>query len=593
MVNGLRNSLKQRFQASLQTKLFLTFFVLLLVVVSSFTVYVNIYVIKPLQEKTETDTQLAAAKVNEQLDAYIQAQNELSQRILANKDVFDFLSKQQNTLTIEGLTQSRNLRDFMFQAIGPSLSIEDMIIFDVDGRALAAYIGYSTNPPSLQSFLKHYTKDHSWSGNSFVLTTGPSERVSFIRAIMNQNGEIFGYLCIQLDQSYLQQAVDGLQAVDIVIVDENQQLVVSSIKNNPEKLVEQLHRPASASGLYTDHDDNYIAYNRSSLTDWTAYLITPAQSVLGPVNSVKMISLLLITLLLIFSFIYIYMSAKSILLPIRKLRSQILRVSYSNMNVKIGSSTHNNELIMLGDAFKELLERLQQSIDNERTALKEELKARTSALQAQIAPHFIHNMLYLISIAAQEGKTNVVSEMCNHLSANLRYVVSSPFQHVTLSEELAHVKHYLSLVQQKYEDDLEWSVDEDPAFEHVQLPRLVIQPFVENCIEHAFHQTDPPWKICVKVKIFNGLWAIEISDNGDGFKQEQITNLLDAIQQSNYGSYELQHNQTGIGNMGIMNTVNRLKLMYTNRLFFHIFNNPEPQKGATIQIIGSLSKDFY
>lgn len=268
-------------------------------------------------------------------------------------------------------------------------------------------------------------------------------------------------------------------------------------------------------------------------------------------------------------------------------------MNYSNLNMKAGPRTHNNELIQLNSAFQELLERLQESIEREKLALHEEVKSRNSALQAQIAPHFIHNVLYLISIAAQEGKNSVVTEMCKHLSDSLRYIVSSPYQHVTLTEELKHTRHYLSLIQHNFEDDLEWEIDGDGALERIELPRLVIQPFVENCIEHAFKNTDPPWRIEVRVKVYNGLWAIEIRDNGEGFAPGRIRDILDNIEDSDSGVYELQHHTTGIGNMGIVNTVNRLKLMYRNRLFFNIYNHLDGEKGATVQIIASMSKDFY
>lgn len=201
--------------------------------------------------------------------------------------------------------------------------------------------------------------------------------------------------------------------------------------------------------------------------------------------------------------------------------------------------------------------------------------------------------MYLISIAAQEGKNSVVTEMCKHLSDSLRYIVSSPYQHVTLTEELKHTRHYLSLIQHNFEDDLEWEIDGDGGLERIELPRLVIQPFVENCIEHAFKNTDPPWRIEVRVKVYNGLWAIEIRDNGEGFAPGRIREILDNIEDSDSGVSELRHDTSGIGNIGIVNTVNRLKLMYRNRLFFNIYNHLGGEKGATVQIIASMSKDFY
>ncbi|ANY66708.1 hypothetical protein BBD42_09705 [Paenibacillus sp. BIHB 4019] len=585
---------KNQFQASLQTKFFLTFVVLLLIVLGSFLVYANLVVIQPLKEKTENEKLMSAEKVSDQLDIYIDSQNQLSQRILSNKDVYILLADDAASQTFEGLSRSRKLKDIMFQAIGPSLNIQDMIIYNLEGAALVSYIGYDRTPPSLKPLLADSETSAVWSRSGYLLNREEAGKVSFIRPIINQNGEIFGYLSIQLDQAYLQMPAEGLADSEVFVLAQDGQLISSSQNAEVDKLLSTLEPRSGASGMYMDHQQNYITYYKSSSSDWTTYIVTPKQAVLGPVSSISNISILLITSLMLFSFFYIYFSAKNLLLPIRKLRNQILRVNYSNMNVKVDSRSHNNELILLNESFQELLERLQQSIEREKLALHEEIKARNSALQAQIAPHFIHNVLYLISIAAQEGKDQVVQDMCKQLSDSLRYVVSSPYQHVSLSDELAYTRNYLSLVQQKYEDDLEWDIEADDDLTGlIQLPRLVIQPFVENCIEHAFENTDPPWRISIRFKLYNGLWAIEISDNGEGLADDKIKEILGNIDDSDSGALELKMNSTGIGNMGMVNTVNRLKLMYKNRLFFNVYNNAETGKGATIQIIASLTKDFY
>ncbi|WP_238650333.1 cache domain-containing sensor histidine kinase [Paenibacillus piscarius] len=589
---------KGRVQASLQTKFFLTFMLLLLFVLGCFLVYVNYMVIRPLKEKTEDEMKLAAVNVSDQLNLYINNQNQLSQRILSNKEVFTLLSAgDYSQLTLEGLTRSRRLKELMFQALGPSLNIEDMIIYDLKGDGIASYIGYASNPASLRPFLAESGKLATWNASGYALYRQGADTISFVRAIMNQNGQVFGYLAVRLDPRYLNRAAGGVSGGKVYIMDQEQRLVASSpVLTEGEKapaFAVPYSKSASGSGIYLSSSEDYVAYHQSAETGWTTVVVNPRNVVLGPVNSVKYISILLITALILFSFIFIYFSTKNLLLPIRKLRSQILRINYSNLNMKTDARTHNNELIQLNDAFQELLERLQESIEREKLALHEEVKSRNSALQAQIAPHFIHNVLYLISIAAQEGKNNVVTEMCKHLSDSLRYIVSSPYQHVTLTEELKHTQHYLSLIQHNFEDDLEWEIDADEGFDGIELPRLVLQPFVENCIEHAFRNTDPPWRIQVRVKVYNGLWAIEIRDNGEGFAPGRIRDILDHIQESDSGVYELQHHTSGIGNMGIVNTVNRLKLMYRNRLFFNIYNHSDEEKGATVQIIASMSKDFY
>ncbi|WP_237167774.1 cache domain-containing sensor histidine kinase [Paenibacillus yonginensis] len=456
----------------------------------------------------------------------------------------------------------------------------------------------------VRPFLKESWEYPSWIESAYALYRTPEGPVFFIRAIMDQNGHVFGYLAIQLKQEYLSRAAAGSTGSEVYVLSQDGQLIYSSVEEEGRGTAELLKtpdftKPDQAAGVYLSGGTHYVAYNQSSTTGWTAYTLTPKKVILGPVNSVLYISMLLITSLLLFSSVYIYLSARNLLLPIRKLRSQILRIDYSNLNMKVETRSSNNELLQLNEAFRELLDRLQASREREKLAVQEEAKARNSALQAQIAPHFIHNTLYLISIAAMEGRNEVVSEMCKHLSESLRYIVSAPYQHVSLTQELEHAKHYLMLVQPNFEDDLVWHVDEEAAFEQVRLPRLVIQPFVENCIEHAFKTADPPWRIEVKVKLYNGLWAVEIKDNGRGFEPDKIREILDKVNRTGSGEERESLGSgtagdiAGLGNMGIVNTVHRLKLMYKNRLFFNLYNHSDYGGGAVIQIIGSLSKDFY
>ncbi|MFS0869072.1 sensor histidine kinase [Paenibacillus xylanilyticus] len=578
-------------QFSLQTKVFLTFLALLLFVLGCFIVYVNIVVIRPLKQKTEQDTLVTATKVREQVDLYVEQQNQMSQRILSSKDIFVTMDKSSSAHgNYERLKQIRKLKDIMFQAIGPSMNIKDMSIYDKQGVLLTSYLGTGNLPAILNTMVENSSVGREWEGSGFILVR-QSDTISFIRTINDQNGKVYGYLSIQMDQVYIQKLTEGVTAGDVYILNQQGEQMTGS-ETGAKSL--KWAKTSTNEGLRVDEHNNYVTHATSPSTGWITYIVTPRMSVLGSIQSVQSMSILLITALMLVSFVYIFLTTRNLLLPIRKLRSQIWRINYSNMNLKVDERPKNNDLLLLNEAFQDLMERLQQSIDREKAALHEEVMARNSALQAQIAPHFIHNVLYLISIAAQEGKTKLVSDMCKHLSDSLRYIVSSPYAHVTLADELEHTRHYLSLVQQKYEEDLEWDISADALASEIRLPRLVIQPFVENCIEHAFSNTAPPWRIRITVKQYNGLWALEIKDNGEGFSPDKIREILANVQESGAGMNPLPHHPTSLGNMGILNSVNRLKLMYSNRLFFNIYNNhADEERGATIQIIGSLTKDFY
>lgn len=578
-------------QINLQAKLFATFFILLVFILLCFLIYVNLMVMKPLRERTIQDTLLTATKVSNQLDSYIAVQNQLSQRILANRDIITFLYEsyvRRPSITIDELNQKRVLSDIMFKAVGPSMNIHDLVIYNLQGEELASYIGYS-ELPNLEPVLKQAATRQKLDGTSYILYAPEDKPISFIRSIVDVNGTLYGYLSIQMDHRDLKALTDVGTVANVYVMDGSGAAVLQSANAGSNAPIVD-HSP-DPNGIYKDTLDNYIAYQHSADTDWTVYVVTPSESVLGSVNSVRNLAILLIVSLTLFSFLYIFFTSKSLVLPIKKLRSQVLRMNYSNLSVKLDNRLYNNELVLLNEAFQELFDRLQESLEREKLAVHKEAMARHSALQAQIAPHFIHNVLYMISIAAQEDKKQVVSDMCKHLSENLRYVVSSPYEHVTLLDEIEHTKRYLALVEQQYEDDLICEMDIDPSLDTVLLPRLVIQPFVENCIEHAFELSDPPWRIHIKAKMYNGLWAVEITDNGRGFEESKIKEILSKIEDGDLRT-QPKDQTVGIGNMGIVNTVNRLKLMYRNRLFFNLYNNSGGQ-GATIQIIASMTRDFY
>ena len=579
-----------RLRTSLQSKLIWTFLPLLLLMLGIFLLYVNTFVFKPLWEKTVEETQLSAAKVSEQLDGYLDLQNQLSQRLLANKDLLALLDPE-NPPAYNKLTKARLLKDYMFQALGPTMDIRDMIVYDLEGKELVSYLGMGA-PSDLGPIIANPKYFAPLNNSHYFLYKDSHGEMAFIRSINDKDGKIYGYLYIMLDGAYLQKLADGVVGADVYILDPEGTVVLASSEADKEYPKEELVREWSGSGIFTDSTrHHYVAYQSSENNDWTSVVVASKASAFGSVNSVRNLSILMIVSLALFSLVYVYVSARNFVLPIRRLRSQITRMNYSNLNLQADRRLHNNELLLLNEAFGEMLERLQNSIEREKLAVHEEVMARNSALQAQIAPHFIHNSLYLISIASQEGKNDAVSAMCKQLSESLRYIVSSPYQHVSMLEEIEHTKRYLSLVERNYEDDLEWSIELDPSADAIQLPRLVIQPFVENAIEHAFDSTAPPWRIKIAVKLYNGLWAIEIGDNGKGMNAEEIRRMMEKIEQSDHGVQEMKSESLGIGSMGVINTVNRLKLMYRNRVFFNIFTNEDG--GTTVQIIASLKRDFY
>lgn len=162
----------------------------------------------------------------------------------------------------------------------------------------------------------------------------------------------------------------------------------------------------------------------------------------------------------------------------------------------------------------------------------------------------------------------------------LRYAADSQYQKVTLEEEMEYTRNYLYLMQCKYEDFLTFDISLPEEAEQIIIPRLTIQPFVENAILHGFSNCMPPWSLQITCDVSGEAWELKIVDNGSGIKEEKlimIRHQIEAILDDPTTPV-----QSGFGGLGIVNTVARLKLTYPDSLQFDIRNNPD--RGVSIYV---------
>ena len=158
-----------------------------------------------------------------------------------------------------------------------------------------------------------------------------------------------------------------------------------------------------------------------------------------------------------------------------------------------------------------------------------------------------------------------------------------------MGEEVAHAEDYLSLQRGNYEDGLEYAIDLEESVRAVALPRLVIQPFIENSIRSGFKGRRQPWRIEVRCGRDGERWRIEIDDNGRGFEEHELQIIREAIADGPSSvSREALGTEDGMAGIGILNTYSRLRLMYKGSLEFSI--GASPLGGARISIAGSMER---
>ena len=166
----------------------------------------------------------------------------------------------------------------------------------------------------------------------------------------------------------------------------------------------------------------------------------------------------------------------------------------------------------------------------------------------------------------------------------LRYVVDYDNPLVTLEQEIDHTQKYLVLMQTRYESNLSFSIEVSGNPASVMVPRLILQPLVENCYKHGLCAVCPPWEILVEISIASQWITIRVMDNGCGFSPQILEQLRRRISTfSADGQMLAQLKESRPDNVGLLNTYSRLYLRYRGRIRMELANRLP--RGSVVTII--------
>lgn len=208
----------------------------------------------------------------------------------------------------------------------------------------------------------------------------------------------------------------------------------------------------------------------------------------------------------------------------------ILRLVHAVQRIKRGDYAYrlpkksNNEFAFLMQNFNEMATQIQDLIEND---LQSRILARDATLkqlQAQIHPHFLYNCLGFIINMTKMGKDQAVMDMAYHLADYYRYTTRMDNQGVSMGEELAFVRIHLEILKLRNET-LTYSIELPEELAEIRVPRLLIQPIVENAIVHGLENVDYPGRVKIRVYVKDSQVYLEVEDNGIGLSAEEIDQL--------------------------------------------------------------------
>ncbi len=303
--------------------------------------------------------------------------------------------------------------------------------------------------------------------------------------------------------------------------------------------------------------EQYLSAGISETSGWMAVMVRNKSSIVNVIQDIQKVIILAIFVFMVLSAYMAYRISLKMTRPINDMIVSAQSISWSNLDMKTLEGNDENEIMALNNTFKETLKRLSKS-------MQLELGARLNALQSQMNPHFLYNTLSVISASADQQEK--VERMCSRLSDMLRYsTVYEEESNSTLEDEVRHTENYLELMKDRYEENLIYNIEEAGELERVKVPRVILQPIVENCFKHGFGQNGFPWIIHVAVTASHGHWRIHVRNNGRPFQERDLTELNEKVEGF------LKGEQKKISGIGLTNTIIRLRLLYEEQVEYEIY----------------------
>lgn len=284
---------------------------------------------------------------------------------------------------------------------------------------------------------------------------------------------------------------------------------------------------ATVKTIQTNNAVNKIIITEQPDTGWKIISVVDTQTLLQNFYRIAFIIIAVSGVLLILFMIFSRYFLKTIIHPVNRMIEGLTQVEAGDFSVNIEPCGHSEVRKMI-DSFNHTVSRLKTV--NEEKDRERQLKynAELKALQSQINPHFLVNALTSIRFMAQVAKFDSLRKMAEALIKILTCSFRSNSGFYPLREELDVLAGFIYLMQIRYSDNFKVEYEIDETCLDCSVPRLILQPLVENAIVHAFNEMEDPGCIRIRIKKIKNYVQICIEDNGCGMSAGQTAQLLNA-----------------------------------------------------------------
>jgi len=395
-----------------------------------------------------------------------------------------------------------------------------------------------------------------------------------------------GVLLIDLRYNSLEQLFDGMNLAKggyVYLTDSNGDLIYHP---NGQLI---------SSGLAMENNDNtailrdgnyqeqwqgqtrVVSIKTVGYTGWKIVGVMPLDTVsLNAIKTRILIVFIIALVLFILTIINSYISSR-ITDPIKELEKSVNQIEEGNLETEVYTGG-SYEIQHLGKSIQNMARQIKRLMDDIVAEHESKRKSEFDTLQSQINPHFLYNTLEGIRSEALIAGLDSIAEMTEALATYFRYTISQVNNLVTLEEELANVENYYYIQQFRFGSKLDLRIrydceDEEEAL-MCQLPKLTLQPIVENSIYHGLERKIGTGHLDIKVTVTDSHLIIMISDDGVGIEKGQVKVMNEQLRALRLE--EENNGETGKkGGIAVKNVNNRIKLLFGEEYGIYIYSQPD------------------
>ena len=351
------------------------------------------------------------------------------------------------------------------------------------------------------------------------------------------------------------------QNQEISIIDKKQKIYVYSQHDyNVGKDIEDLKTwlpNMTDSRRYLKTPDSYLVYSPIPDSDWIVVDKVPVTEIENSYRTVWNYALVLFCVGgALLSVIYLYYS-KKMNLPIKMLKEAMNRVQHGDLDINLKIKS-NDEIGLVANGLNQMAENLKSYIDRIYIAEIKQKSAELEKLRTQIQPHYLYNTLDVIRMMAITNDDQTTAKMLDSLSAQLKYLIGPSSDMVPLSAEIENSANYFHLIRIRFDNRFSLDIQIPSDLLGIKVPRLILQPIVENAVNHGLRPKDGEGLVAIYAKKAPKTFQLTIVDNGVGMNEAQLKKLQDFIRNPEPG-----YRQGSVWkDIGLKNVNERIRLIY-------------------------------